>query len=204
MKYDAPDDYETGGGNWLTEPGTYHLLVTSVTEEPKSRDGRLLDGFKVELCALEGTVRDKSGEFTEKNKTVDIMFWHPKLSDKNNGEFARKKQGRFFIATGLIDETVKGKSVEINLEQAVGHQIIATLEDRDSPDGKKFLDLHFADIYHIDDPAAAKFPRSEKSLRLVPVSHRRDPKSFASGKNGGSSKTQPPAKSEDDVDLDNL
>lgn len=200
MKYRAPDTVDTGGGNWLDKPGTYHLVITAADEQPTKRNGEMMDAFRVTCQAIEGTVRDANG-FTERDKTVDLTFWHPKLTDKNEGLFARQKQARFFLATGLLTDGQLGSEVDINLEDCVGRQVIATLEERDGDSGRTFLDLHFADIWHIDDPAAAKFPKSDKAIGLVPPAHRRKPESFAK-KNG----TEPrkTAKKTETVDLDDL
>jgi len=198
MKFRTSESADTGGGNWLDKPGTYHLVVTSVDEEPKSKKGEMLDAFRVTMQALEGTVRDKDG-FTERGKTVDIMFWSPKLTDKNEGEFSRKKQTRYLLSTGLITESQLGSDVEIDLEQSRGRHVIATLEERDGDGDKKFIDLHFADIFHIDDPAVAKFPKCQRSLGMIPKAHRRAPNSFkpsSGGGNGGGNSSG--------VDLDSL
>lgn len=204
MKYKAPETVDTGGGNWLDKPGTYHLVLTAADEQPTKRNGEMMDAFRVTCQAIDGTVRDANG-FTEKDKTVDLTFWNPKLTDKNEGLFARQKQAKFFLATGLLTEEQLGTEVDINLGDAVGRQVIATLEERDGGDsGRTFLDLHFADIWHIDDPAAAKFPRNDKAIALVPKAHRRDPKSFEK-KNGTEAKAKPPKKSQTTpVDLDDL
>jgi len=180
MQYKAPGSYETGG-DWITEPGTYHLVVTDATETPVSKSGQQLDAFRVSCTAVEGTVRDANGKFTQIDKTIELLLWNPKLTDKNEGEFARKKQGRMLIALGLINENLKNQTAEIDLADAVGRNIIVTLEQRDGNDDRQYLDIHFADIWHIDDPAGAKFPRNDEVLKMAPASHRRAPGSFNLG-----------------------
>ena len=201
MKYRAPETVETGGGNWLSIPGTYHAVVTHTEEEPVDGKGALLDGFRITAQALEGTVKDDEGRFTERDKTVDLLFWNPKLTDKNEGLFSRKKQGKFFMATGLMTEDQLGMEVDINLEDAVGRQIVFTLEEDDGKSERKFLRIAFADIWHIDDPTASKFPQCAASKKLIPAPHRRDPKSFekTNGAEPAKAKTKP-----ESVDLDDL
>ena len=204
MRYRAPETFETGGGNWLSVPGTYHAVVTHTDEQPVDAKGGLLDGFRITFQALEGTVRDDEGRFTERDKTIDLLFWNPKLTDKNEGLFNRQKQGKFLIAVGLLKEDQVGTDVDIDLEDAVGRQVVFTLHEED--DGKserKFLKLHFSDIWHIDDPAAAKFPQCAASKKLIPAPHRRDPKSFEKTNGTPPSKTKPSGKAKD-VDLDDL
>jgi hypothetical protein len=176
--FDAPESLPAGG-NWIDKPGTYHLVVTAVDEEPISRSKELIAGFKIDFQSLEGTVRDTEGRFTEADKTIDMVFFHPKLTDKNEGLFARQKQAAFFIAAGLMTEDQLGKKgVKIDLQAARGRHVIATLEESTSDQGKKFIRLAYADIFHIDDPRAASFPKNGKALKLIPAAHRRDPKSF--------------------------
>lgn len=209
INFDAPESIPTGGGNWIDKPGTYHLMITAFDEEPVTKDKKLVDGFKIDFQALEGTVRDPDGKFSEKDKTIGMTFYNPKITDKNEGLFARQKQAAFFIASGLMTEEHLGKQgIAINLKDAVGRNVVATLEEQEGTDGKKYVRLAYADIFHIDDPRAAKFPKNEKVLALIPTAHRRDPKSFKIGdddtpknppKSNGSNGSSPGG-----VDLDNL
>lgn len=203
MKYKAPETLDTGGGNWLSQPGTYHAVVTHADEEPTNAKGEMLDGFRITFQALEGTVKDEDGKFTERDKTVDLMFFNGKLTDKNEGLFSRQKQGKFFIATGLLTDEQLGTDVDINLEDAVGRQVVMTLEEEDGKGDRKFLRLHFTDIWHIDDPAASSYPKCAKSVKLIPAAHRRDPKSFEKKNGTTAAKTKPQTKTEA-VDLDDL
>ena len=178
MKYRAPETLETGGGNWLRTAGTYHLVITAAEENPTTKAGKIRDGFAATCQTLEGTVRDENDVFTERDKTVTLFFRNAQLTDKNEGLFARQKQGKFFVATGLMTEEQVGQSLDIDLDDCIGRQVVATIETEAGDNGMVFLDLHFCDIWHIDDPAAAKFPQCVKSKGLIPKAHRRDPKSF--------------------------
>jgi hypothetical protein len=203
MKYKAPETLDTGGGNWLRSPGTYHLVITAAEENPETKAHKIRDGFAATCQTLEGTVRDDNDVFTERDKTVTIFFRNPQLTDKNEGLFARQKQGKFFVATGLMTEDQVGQSLDIDLDDCIGRQVIATLEAEAGDNGMIFLDLHFSDIWHIDDPAAAKYPKCQKSIGLVPKAHRRDPNSFEKAEAKAKGKTKPKAKPES-VDLDDL
>lgn len=185
--FDAPevDDFESGG-LWLSEPGTYHCSVSEVNESPTNKDGEPLDGFKVKLTALAGTVAD------QKERTVNLLFFNPNMSSKDGGKFARRKQAKFLYATGLLNENQLGQRVEIDLQHALGRQVIATLEK----DGN-FLQLSYDNIYHVDDPQASKFPKDEAALRLIPKELRRDPSSFKSTR-------KPDSKPAAAVNLDDL
>lgn len=171
FEMEMPGSFDTGGA-FLSEPGTYHLAVMDVNEQPTSRDGKLLDGFRVEAEVLGGP---------QAKKQVELMFFNPKLTDKNNGEMAKKKQGRFVLATGVIQAAKPGEKVTVDLQLAKGRQFIATLalDDRGDDNAKKFLQLHFADIWHVDDPTAAKCEFNQAAIKLIPANLRRSPESFA-------------------------
>lgn len=173
------------GGSFLDQPGTYHFSVTAIDEHPSGNDGKLIDGFRVSCAVLAGTTNG------QEKKEVDITFFNPKLTDKNNGEFAKKKQARFALAVCLLDGPRKGgERVSIDLQQAIGRQFIATMEERkyakrDGSEGKS-IDLHFADLWHVDDPEAAAYPKNEAALKLLPASLRKKPEQFGSSNGNGS------------------
>jgi len=198
---EMPSDFDTGG-TFLQEAGTYHLAVTAVDETPAAKDGTAIDGFKVDLEVLAGG---------QQKKQAEVTFWNPKATDKNNGEMAKKKQGRFVLATGILPTAKPGEKVTVDLKQAVGKQLVATLSKRKSQNSdKEFIDLNFADIWHVDDPSAPQCERSQAALGLIPKALRRDPKSFAkpdatSKSNGnGSSTSGSTQQKQPAVDLDNL
>lgn len=165
MKHKTGGDFNTGG--FLQEPGTYHLCVTDITENPTNKQGQLIDNaaFRVSCEALGGTVAG------QEHKTVDILFFHPKPSDKNEGAFARKKIDRFLLSVGLMTDEDKDKEIDIDLSQCVGRQFLAQLEQDE--ENQKFLRVSFSEIYHVDDPAKKTIPKNEAALRLIPASLRK-------------------------------
>lgn len=166
---EMPESFDTGG-SFLTEPGTYHFSVLNVDEQPQSRGGQLIDGFRVDMDVVAGS---------QSKKQVEVVFFNPKLTDKNGGEMAKKKQARFVIATGLLQAAKPGERVTVDLQQAKGRQLVATMSKRKSQDGdKEYIDLNFADIWHVDDPAAPNCERNQDALKLLPKSLRRDAASF--------------------------
>ena len=194
---EMPESMETGTA-FLSEPGTYHFSVLNIDEAPTAKNGSLIDGFRIEADVLAGTTTG------QEKKQVELMFFNPKLTDKNNGEMAKKKQARFAVAVGLIGGARKaGEKVNVNLQDAKGRQFVATLalDDQQSDGGKKFLRLHFADIWHVDDPAANFCPKAVKALALLPPGLRRSSDSFAKAGEGATtggaasngSKQSPPA-----------
>ena len=169
-------EYETGGdlssgGKFLKEPGTYHLLVSSVDEPPvlsKGNNPQPIDNvaFKVNLSVCDGTVEG------QKDKTTDILFFAPKLGGKDDGAFARKKIDRFLVATGMLtEEQVLSKAkVSLNLQDIEGRQLVAKFQmDRDD----KYLELAFSDLWHVDEPDVATVPKDKEALSLIPTSLRK-------------------------------
>ena len=170
FEMEMPESFDTGGA-FLQEPGTYHLAVLDVDEHPTAKDGKLLDGFRAQVEVLAGP---------QAKKQAELMFFAPKLTDKNGGEMAKKKQARFAIATGVLGAAKPGEKVTVDLQLAKSRQLVATLAHRESQNDptKKFIDLNFADIWHVDDPAAPQCERNQAALNLLPKSLRRDPASF--------------------------
>jgi hypothetical protein len=169
VKYKTGGDFDTGGG-FLKAPGTFHFCITGVEENPtkkgKQNEGQLIDNaaFRVDLEVLAGTADGCVG------KTCDIVFFHPKPSDKNEGAFAKKKIDRFLLAVNLVKEEDKEKELDIDLNLATGSQLVAKMELNE--DGKH-VGLAFADIFHVDDPAVAQVPKDAEALQLIAPSKRR-------------------------------
>lgn len=197
----------TATGSFLREPGTYHLIVVDSEETATDREGKPLDAFRISAAVGTGTVPG------QENKTVDLLFFHPKPTDKNNGEFARTRRTRAMIALSKIKPAeADGRKVSIDLrpEATIGRQFVATLE---KVKDKDFLQLHFSDIYHVDDPAAAAFPKSAKLIEMIPADQRLTAKDFgaetavpaaAPSANGNGTATKPAAASKSSVNLDDI
>jgi hypothetical protein len=196
---DMPDKME-GDNNFLAEPGTYHFAVLAVDERPTNRDGKPLDGFKAHVCVLDGTTAGQA------KKEMELMFFAPKLTDKNNGEFSKRKMARFAMACGILPQAAPGQRVTVDLQQAAGRQFVAEVERQTNQDGTvgKFLQLAWANIYHVDDPTVASVPKDAAALGLLPATLRKQQKDFekAGSAAGGKPKaaTQPPPA----VDIDDL
>ncbi len=201
FEMECPEDIE-GQSSFLQEPGTYHCVVVAVDEAPTSKAGVLLEGFRVDFAVLDGTVAN------QKDKQFDVMFFKPKLTDKNGGEFAKRKQARFALATGILPRAEPGKKVTVDLQQANGRQLVVELEhQKDMQTGAptKFLQLAWANIYHVDDPAVAKVPKDKTALSLLPAELRKKPDDFArqpAGQGNGTPKAAKPAAAA--VNLDDL
>lgn len=177
LETSTSEEMASGGGTYLETPGKYHFTVNEVLEDVSSK-GKAIDGFTLKLEVLAGTVQGQEG------KLLDLTFFKPSTdASKEKANFwARKKNTAFAIATNLIDPNNLGKSVDIDLQKAVGQQVVAELvpqEDADGNKSDKFLQLHFANLYHVDDPEAAQVPKSQEALSILTQEQRKPESYFA-------------------------
>lgn len=193
----AMETTEDVGGSasdqYLSEPGTYHFIINTVAENEGPK-GNPIDGFTVGLMVLDGTNK------SQKDKSTNLCLFSPDASKSDKSqEWARKKQTAFAIASQLIDLKKLGGKVQINLQDAVGRQVIATFEHDDSG---KYMQLSYANIYHVDDPRAANFPKDAEALAIIPKEFRKESMYFAPlTKRGESTKTASRLSNSDLADL---
>jgi len=167
-----------GGGNFINKPGVYHCVVTAVDENPAKEDGTPIDMLKVGVSCLTGTNPE------QKDRTFELKLWHPKPDDKN--DMAKKKQTRFCLATSLLGQHQPGQRATVEPCDALGRQLVLKLtwqrvkaKDKDGKDvwidSDQYVDLHFADIWHIDDPEVAKtgVVLDAASLKMIPAALRK-------------------------------
>jgi hypothetical protein len=165
MKHRTGKDFQTGGGKFLSEPGTYHLMIADVTENPVDKHGKLMSNaaFRATMSTMAGTVEG------QEDKIVNLTWWHPTPGD-DKADFDVKKIDRFLLATDLIKAGDKESQVEIDVKKAIGRHVVVRLQ---KPKDSEFLKMNYADIFHIDDPEAASCPKKESVLKLIPASHRK-------------------------------
>ena len=147
---EQPESMTGGGGNFVDKPGLYHMLVTDVDEAPTDKDDKPLDGLKVTLAVLEGEQKDRS---------FDLMLWKPKEKDS----MASKKLTAFCLATSLIGAHIPGQRTTVEPADAVGRQVCCKLawrqkknETTGNYEDTDRVDLHYSDIWHVDDTNVAK------------------------------------------------
>ena len=211
FEFDQPEDVD-GQSNFLDEPGVYHVVVIAVDEAPLNRDNQPLDGFRVDFAVLDGTVAG------QKDRQKDVLFFRPNGKSEKGDEMKRRQQTRFALATGLLSGFAPGQKAKVDLQTAVGRQLVIEFERSKDQAGKetKFLQLAWSNIWHVDDPhvKAKQIPLDAAALSLLPANLRRKPEDFAQKKgNGGTAKppaaqpttpTGKPAKTAGGVNLDDL
>lgn len=165
---DQPESIE-GGGKFIDKPGVYHMLVTEIDENPSAKNGTPLAGKRFTLTCLAST------EPNQKDKTFDLMLWDPQPTDKS--DLSKKRQTRFALAVGLLGQYQPGQRASVNPQDAHGRQLVIKLGWRqkfDEATGQyvdtDHVDVHFADIWHVDDPEVAKnsWPVDAASLKIIP------------------------------------
>ena len=191
MKITPGGDLSTGS-LWVDEAGTFHTRIVAASSQPTKRDGNLIDNglFSVGLEVLAGTNETQIG------RTVDLVFYYPKDSDKNHGAFAQKKIDRFLLATGLASREQLEKAdsaIDVDIESTVDRQLVVKIEmeESDKTPGKFFAKLSFAEIFHVDDSAVKSIPKSAENLRLLPPEER-----WTGSKAAASKKYKPAARPE--------
>lgn len=190
---DVPEEIG-GASDYMTEPGAFHFLVTDI-RNGKKRNGDILSGFSVELEAVTGN---------EKGKKVNLDLRNGELSHKDHGEMCRRKQAAFLIAANVISPTQLGqKGVKVDLESARGAQLCAELElgEPSATTGRRYLDIRFANFYHLDDPRAEKIAKDAMAMEIIPASLRRKAEYFDSI---AGNKTQKSKSALSDEEFDNL
>ena len=157
-----------GGGKYVSKPGIYHMLITAVNENPVGEDEKPLDGTEVSVIVLGGTNPDQEG------KQLDVLFWKPKERD----DMASKRQTCFAIATCLIGHHQPGEKVKVNPQDTVGRQVVMKLSPKRMKNKQtgeyedtKFMDLHYSDIWHVDNTEVKKnnVPLHQESLAAIPA-----------------------------------
>lgn len=170
FEMDTAEDMETGGGEYMDAPGRYHFAVNGVFPDkmPNSDDLLKNGGFSIEFVCLAGT------DPSQVQKKTNIIFNNGHDSHKDGGKMCRQKQTAFCIAANLLTPSDLGKKgVKIELEKALGAQMVVEMELGDErPNGKRYLELAYSNIYHVDDPRAKDVPKDEAMLKAIPDAYR--------------------------------
>lgn len=167
------EDFDSGN-KFLETPCMAHCVVSDVQVPAKRSNGELIDSglFSYTLKVIEASVPG------QKDKEFNGVFFRPSLDSKDNGAMARKKVDRFLVATCLAKPDDKGQKGKVNPTKAIGRQLLVkfgTRPGKKNSEGKipEYLDVSFANFFHVDDPEASEYPRSQESLAILPGELRR-------------------------------
>ncbi len=149
----------------VQEPGFYHCVVTELDEEPRDRSNALMEGFKPTFEVLDGTAR-VNNVCTQRGFTHEQTLFSAKPGQSEGAiKWNKAKQAAFLIATGLVSKDQLGKSVNINLADALQKQVVINLVPKNDDSG--YLEIAWANIYAVDDPKVAAVPKDVAALRLI-------------------------------------
>lgn len=184
---DSPEDL--GGESLrLESEGIFHFLIEDIYEGmlPDGKTPIRNGGMSVRLQVLHGEHKGKKTSFT---------MYDPNTSHKDGGAKAKEKQSAFCVAANLLTfDQVNGQNITLDEQAARAHQIIAEVRYPRDDDGNKkvnekgnsYLELHYSNVYHVDDPRVAKVEKDQTMIGLIDSKYRHiDESYFASvaGKN---------------------
>ena len=170
VKTSTPDEM-VGLFGFLEAEGTYHMSVDAAQDGIKLRDEKGFDGFSVRFRVAHGA---------EEGKTIVVDFLDGKESHKDGGTACDAKQTAYLLATNLISPVqCNGSTLEIEIENSIGAQVVAEFRlGKEADNGKRYLELHYSNIYHIDDPRGAKASRNVALIEAIPAAFRHKPEAF--------------------------
>jgi hypothetical protein len=170
------DFYGGGNSDYLKADGVYHFLVTHATDMPLDRNGgQIINGMlKIQLSVCGGTEKDKIFEQT-------FFNLKPDASDKQRS-MQRRQLMRLAYACNLVgnDEIIAGKLAFEPADMEAHQLIVKVSTNTNESSGKSYMQIHFSDIWHVDDPDAPKdCVLDAEHLAALPDACRRKPEYFA-------------------------
>ena len=115
-------------------------------------------------------------------KKFNLTLYNGKLSSKDGGKFAIAKQFAFLVATDVVTPEMLGKEFDFDPVDSVNSLFVIELAlGKQTDDGKQYLDLHYSNIYHVDDPRAKmKFDavQTERIKTIAEANRHKDAKYF--------------------------
>jgi hypothetical protein len=167
--FDAAED--TGMASQFVEvPGVYMLRVVGVHPDATWKGEVRAECLGIEMVVV------GAGVESEKDKGFNVNFFAqgPKDTEKGAG-FKKRKLTALFIALDLISADNLGKGgLKVNVKDAVGRHVVMKLDKNDNG----YMDICYADIWHVDDPKAAGKHINEAVLNTIPAALRHEAKYF--------------------------
>lgn len=162
--FDMPEDLTAS--SYVDKPGFYHFTVDMIDENPTSNSGAAIDGKKLVLTVLAGTVPEQVGR-----RHSETIF-NPNLSSRDQGKFARLKIGRLVRAlrmhdtkSGKLAVECRGQSVSLNWKEAIGRQFVGCLVP--NKDNAQYVEIKGAEFYDIADDEVANVPKDSAAANLM-------------------------------------
>jgi len=180
--------------------GKYVMRVVDAHEGGRpTKDGvEPINGFSAE-CEVVGS-GDNNG------KKFNLTLYDGKLSSKDGGKFAVQKQLAFLIATDVVTPDVLGKEFDYDPVDSVNSLFVIELAlGQPGDNGKAYLDLHYSNIYHVDDPRAKlKFDDVQRSKIATIAPANRHPSDYFAKLTVSKAAAKKETKNPEPLDLDDL
>lgn len=191
MLLKSPTSLPTGNNEqYLDEPGTYHLLVKKSVEDEDSQGNCKEGAIAVKCEVLAGTSENCVG------KVVNLTLFADGSTEKMT-DICQRAQVAYCFATNVLKPSdFGGDGIEIDVAEAVNAQIFMRLELQDvkgadghyrkpTGDDKRFLRIAYDNIFHVDDPKMADFPRDAKAIEHIDPGCRLKPEIFEQLRSSG-------------------
>lgn len=130
-------------GNARPLPGRYHAVVKECVEKSAEELKQDHDKVVVEFEVLAGTVPGQEGRVLSEFFTI---------SDK-----ALPRLQRFALCVGLLKPGEKMRSVQV--EEAVGQELIIECDENKGRDGKTYINLTYMGMWSLGNKEVADVPK---------------------------------------------
>jgi hypothetical protein len=123
-------------------------VVDAHEDKQNTKDGLVpFDGVSAECEVVGGP---------NAGKKFNVKLWYPKFSSRDEGRSASQKIFAYLVATDVVGPDKLGQEFEFDMEDSVGSLLFVELRLGNESNGKQYLEIHYSNIYHVDDPRAAK------------------------------------------------
>lgn len=179
--------------------GKYLMRVVDAHEDGRpTKDGiEPITGFSAECQVVSNDENN--------GKKFNLTLYNGKMTSKDGGQFAIAKQFAFLAATDVVKPDQLGTEFDFDPVSSVNSFFVIELAlGKVSENGKQYLDLHYSNMYHVDDPRGKmKFGAAqlEKIATIAAENRHRNPKYF---ERFSAPKKKESAKDSAPLDLDDL
>ena len=146
---------------FLDKPGTFHVLVLEVDENPVSGNGEVMHAIRLRGRVLAGT------DPTQVGRTVSALLTNPNMNHKDGGAFATKVHLRLAKAVAAISQAAPGQAVSVDWSLAKGKQCVIEFAWNKGTDGVERVGVKGGGIYHVGDPEVASIPKDAAALAMM-------------------------------------
>jgi hypothetical protein len=159
-------------GSRLEAEGYFHVFVKDVRDGMPHNKDDMIEGFSCHLQVLGGE---------HEGKVQGTTLRDGQDTHKDGGEFCRKVQAAFCVATNLLTpDQLNGGDQTFDEGAAVNHQlVIKTRLGKPDANNKRWLDIDGASFFHVDDPRVADVPKVVEAINQIDKAFRRPPEFFA-------------------------